>query len=200
VADLVIHEMTHATVFLKGDRPGLEQFNEELATFVGREGSLLYLARKYGAGSPELAAARVERSDAEAFSAYLAGTAKELEAVYASAASDGEKRVRKAEIIAARAVQYKADYRRLFKGEAYESFPMERINNAYLDLYRLYEGESALYKDYYDKACGGDMKTFIEAIARIAREAAASHGGEAADPKAAMRRVLAAGAAAPGRD
>ncbi|MGA2546475.1 MAG: aminopeptidase [Rectinemataceae bacterium] len=182
ITDLIMHEMTHATIFLKGDHPGAEQFNEELAVFVGGEGSLIYLASKYGADSPEIAAARADRADEAAFSAYLAGTGKELEAVYASGASDDEKRKRKAEIIAARADEYKKEYASLFKGNSYKNFHMERINNAYIDLYRLYEGETSLYRDFYEKRCSGDMRLFIETVARIAKTKS--------DPKAEMRRLI----------
>jgi len=182
IADLVIHEMTHATIFLKGDHPGAEQFNEELATFVGREGSLLLLSREHGAGSSQVAVQRADRQDAEAFAAFLAGTGKQLEAVYSSGVADGEKRRQKAEIIAARAVEYRRDYAALFKGDRYRDFAMERINNAYIDLYRLYEGESPLYQDFYQKCCGGDMRSFIETMARIAK----ARG----DPKVEMRRLI----------
>jgi Predicted aminopeptidase len=184
VAELVIHEMTHATVFLKGNGSGVEEFNEELATFVGRQGALLFLAKKYGEGSSEAKAALAKRRDAEAFSAYLAGTAKELEAVYSSKSSADEKRRRKAEIIAARAARYAEEYATLFEGDDYKGFKMERINNAYLDLYRLYEGENALYSDYYEKIAKGDMKVFMSSIERIA----AAKG----DPKAAMRAEITA--------
>jgi predicted aminopeptidase len=182
IADLIMHEMTHATIFLKGDHPGAEQFNEELAVFVGGEGSLVYLSSKYGAASPEVAAARADRADEAAFSAFLAGTGKALEAVYTSSGSDDEKRKRKAEIIAARAGEYKKEYSGLFKGNGYKDFRMERINNAYIDLYRLYEGESSLYRDFYEKRCSGDMRLFIETVARIAKAKG--------DPKAEMRRLI----------
>jgi predicted aminopeptidase len=188
VADLVMHEMTHATIFLKGDRPGVEQFNEELATFVGGEGSLIYLASEYGANSPEIAAARNDRADEAAFSAYLMGTAKELEVVYSSSLNDDEKRKRKAEIIDARAEEYKKEYASLFKGGGYRNFQMDKINNAYIDLYRLYEGESALYRDFYEKICGSDMRTFIKTISRIASDPSVAKGK--GDPKAEMRREL----------
>lgn len=186
IADLVMHEMTHATIFLKGDRPGVDtsQFNEELAVFVGGEGSLLYLASKYGADSPEVAKTRAERADAAAFSAFLAGTGKELEAVYASSADAAEKRRRKAEIIAARAEEYKKDYSSLFKSDSYKDFRMDRINNAYIDLYRLYEGEPQLYRDFYGKVCGSDMRRFIQAVGVIAKAPG--------DPAAEMRREAAA--------
>jgi predicted aminopeptidase len=184
VAELVIHEMTHATVFLRGRRAGAEQFNEELATFVGREGSLLYLASSRGPGSPEIGAARAARADAEAYATFLRGTAEELQRIYGSGATDAEKRARKAETIASRAALFRADYGRLFETEAYRDAPVDRINNAYLDLYRLYEGESSLYRDYYRKVAGGDMKSFIASMSRIAKE-----GG---DPKELMRGELAA--------
>ena len=153
VADTIIHEMTHATIWSNGH----DRFDEELATFVGGEGSLAYLASVYGPDSPESRRAEVERADAAAFSAWLRGTAEELETVYSSALPPSEKRERKAGIIAARAAAYKAQYSELFKGEAYRNFPMERINNAYLDLYRLYEGEPDLYRDFYEKLCGSSL-------------------------------------------
>ena len=184
VADLVIHEMTHATVFVRGGG-GAEQFNEELATFVGREGSLLYLEKLHGPASPELAEARRSRSDAEAFSAFLRGTAAELEALYASGLAPEAKRRGKAEVIAARAAKFAADYDALFETDRYRAFAMDRVNNAYLDLYRLYEGEPALYADYLARACGGDLGRFIQAMSRIA-----STKEGRADPKAAMRREL----------
>jgi len=186
VADLVIHEMTHATVFLKGG-PEVGQFNEELATFVGREGALRYLARKYGALSPEVAAARVARKDAEAFSAFLRATAAELEAVYASEAEPSAKRLRKAEVIAARAEEFRKGYDASFAADRYRGFDMSKVNNAWLDLYRLYEGEPELYAEYCGKACGGDLRRMIEAMSRIASTKAGR-----ADPKAAMRAELAA--------
>jgi predicted aminopeptidase len=184
VADLVIHEMTHATIFLKGSGEA-SQFNEELATFAGRRGSLLLLEKEHGTDSPEASAAKEEREDSAAFASFLAGTAKKLEEVYASSASDEDKRRKKAEIIASRAQEYIAGYGALFKGDRFRDFPMGRIDNAYLDLYRLYEGDSPLYGEFCDKLCGGDLKTFIETVARIARDPKTK-----ADPKAEMRRLL----------
>jgi predicted aminopeptidase len=184
VADLVMHEMTHATIFLKGDRPGNDQFNEELATFVGDEGSLVYLSRLYGPDSSEVASARAGRSDEAAFEAFLEGTGKQLETLYSSSLSDDDKRKRKAEIIAERAAEFKKEAPSLFKGPGYADFDMGSINNAYIDLYRLYQGESPLYRDFYERLCGSDMRTFIQKVGGIA--------ASKADPKAEMRRLLAA--------
>lgn len=180
LAELVIHEMTHATAFSRS--PG--DFNEELATFVGRSGADEYLAATRGPDSPDLAEARRGRGDEEAFASFLRGTAAELEKLYEEKIPDADKRAKKAEIIAARAALYRKDYAPRFGSEAYRNFPMDRMNNAYLDLYKLYEGEPALYADYERAICGGDLRRFVREAVRLA----AARG----DPKAVMRAELAA--------
>ncbi|MBL8967309.1 MAG: aminopeptidase [Spirochaetaceae bacterium] len=181
LAELVIHELCHATAFAKG----AEDWNEELATFVGREGAARYLAAREGPDSPSLAAARLSRREAEAFAAWLRGTAAALEPVYAAADPPERKRERKAAVIAERAAAFEREYGNSFETERYRGFPMARLNNAYLDLYRLYEGESGLYRDYFEKAAGGDLRRFVADMAALA--GTKEKGG----PKEAMRRALA---------
>lgn len=48
LAALVLHELTHATLYRAGDA----DFNESLATFVGRQGAVDYAAARFGGGSP----------------------------------------------------------------------------------------------------------------------------------------------------
>ncbi len=49
IANTIIHELTHGTLFVKNDL----KFNENLASFIGHEGAKKFLAYKYGAGSPK---------------------------------------------------------------------------------------------------------------------------------------------------
>src|SRR5262249_29253930 len=56
LAGLLIHELTHGTVSFKNET----EFDESLADFVGQRGAQLYLAKRFGADSPELAAYRDE--------------------------------------------------------------------------------------------------------------------------------------------
>ena len=48
LAEVVIHETTHTTIFLRGQ----VAFNESLATFMGNQGTLNFLARVFGPRSP----------------------------------------------------------------------------------------------------------------------------------------------------
>jgi len=180
IADLILQELTHATIFVKGEG----NFDEELSAFVGSKGSLLWLESKYGENSPQTDELRKNRADDAAFSAWLRGTAEELQKVYSSGLTTAEKRVQKAAIIASRATEFNKEYAQHFVTDRYKDFPMEKANNAYLDLYLIYEGEPELYKEYYDKACASSMKRFIEKVGKIAKR-----GG---DPREGMRKELAA--------
>lgn len=187
IADLILHESMHATAFrtARAGAAGADDWNEGIATFVGRQGSLLWLETKYGKDSKELSEALAARRDAETFSAFLRETARELDELYRSPATEAEKRAGKAEIIARRAAEYKTDYGRLFLTDRYRDVAMERINNAWLDLYRLYEGEPRLYRDWYERVDGSDLAAFVRDMAALAK------GRE--PPLEAMRRRLGEG-------
>jgi predicted aminopeptidase len=179
LAELVIHEMTHATAFSKA--PG--DFNEELATFVGREGARRYLMAA-NASSGEAAAADylASSADAAAFAAFLRGTRDELAALYSSKLPDAEKRAGKARIIAARAAAYREEVAPAMRTPGYRGFDMGKINNAFIDLYSLYEGEPELYSDYLAKVCAGDLRRFVTETSRLAKDKG--------DPKEAMRAEI----------
>lgn len=50
LARVIIHELTHGTLYVKNDI----QFNENLASFVGDKGALMFLESKYGKGALEV--------------------------------------------------------------------------------------------------------------------------------------------------
>jgi predicted aminopeptidase len=178
LAETVIHELTHATVFKRG----ADSFNEELASFSGEAGALRYLEARHGAGSSEAAAYRAERNASRAFRAYLSGTASLLDAVYRSGSGDEAKRARKAEIIAERALEWKTVGASIDPSGAYARFDMAGVNNAYLDLFRLYFGDEKIYADACERLYGNDLRAFIRGMVDTAHEAK--------DPKAALKRAL----------
>ena len=78
IARLVIHELTHSTLYVKGN----SQFNENLATFVGNQGAKQYLIDKYGKNSKQYHDYLGELSDIERFSAFVLKGAKLLDSLY----------------------------------------------------------------------------------------------------------------------
>jgi predicted aminopeptidase len=162
LANLLFHELFHATVYIKGR----SQFNEELAEFVGTEGARLYIEKKYGPQSPEYRGLDESDADNRAYTGYLRLLIAELEELYHSGASREEKLAQKAEIIRRRQEAFKRDYDDLFKGDNYRGFAELPVNNAYLDLYRLYYEGNNFYRDLYEKS-GRDLRTYIAAAKTI---------------------------------
>jgi len=157
LADLIIHESLHATVFIKGQ----SQFNEELAEFVGSEGARMYTESRYGTDSAEYAKMFADEEDNKRYVTFLQGLIRELNELYESEKSAGEKSSEKEKIIGAAKERFAAEYESLFSGESYRGFSELPVNNAYLELYRLYYTEDS----YIANLFAGSGKTLPEFIA-----------------------------------
>lgn len=177
LADTIIHEQTHATLFVKGQ----PDFNEELATFVGDTGALEWLAGKYGKDSAEYQEAVNEKADSELFVAELQKLSARLKEVYSSSLSREEKLAEKARIMADFRIRFKEEAPGMFRTAAYRKAGDIPINNAYLSLYDLYMDDIPLLRSYYEQRCGGDLKVFMAAAEKLARSG---------DIKAQMRSAL----------
>lgn len=80
LASLIIHELTHGTLFVKDS----VTFNENLASFIGDRGAVLFLQDKYGKGSDQVNEFIDNNKDEEAFKQYMLLSAKRLDSLYVS--------------------------------------------------------------------------------------------------------------------
>ena len=162
LADLIIHELLHATVFLKNRT----QFNEELAEVVGSEGAVRYVLSRHGEDSPAYRLMRTEKEDGAAFVSRVRELSAELETLYASDMPRAEKLARKETVLAAFKARFEAEYDAYFAGDSYRGFSTLPVNNAFLALYRLYYGDTATLVDLYRES-GSDLRAFIGAAKRL---------------------------------
>ena len=162
LADLIIHEQVHATVFIKGQ----VQFNEELAEFAGSEGARLYIESRYGADSEEYRAMLDSEKDNRAFVDFIRELIAELNALYTGAAGRGHILAEKERIISAAKERFDAEYDNRFISDNYHGFSVLPVNNAYLELYRLYYAEDNFFEDLYERS-GRDLPAFIAAAKTI---------------------------------
>ena len=196
LAELIIHELLHATVFIKNH----VQFNEELAQFVGMEGARLYMEKvrgrpvedseTVGANAPENAEAGDSadvREDRAVYHAFIHGLIAELDEAYKSDISGKEKLARKAEIINGARARFEENYDGLFKTDNYRNFSSLPVNNAYLELFRLYNEEDSFFKDLYEKS-GNDLPKFIAAAKTLNSRRVLKQGD--GNPKEALEQVL----------
>ncbi|HEX7156050.1 MAG TPA: aminopeptidase, partial [Burkholderiaceae bacterium] len=159
---LIFHELAHQIVYVRDDTT----FNESFATAVEREGVRRWLARR---GDPALGA-EYERFEARRrdFLALLLSARGELDAVFASAVSDEDKRARKREILEALKQRYREVRDRRWDGwTGYDGYFAQGINNAHLASVGAYYDRvpafEALIRD-----SGGLGRPFFDAVKRLA--------------------------------
>jgi len=165
LADLIIHESLHATVFIKGQ----SQFNEELAEFVGSEGARMYTEYRYGADSAEYRAILAAETDNNRYVTFIQGVIRELNELYESEKNKEEKISEKEKIIGAAKERFALEYASFFSGEGYRRFSEMAVNNAYLELYRLYYTEDAYIANLFARS-GKSLPEFIAAAKSIPKK------------------------------
>jgi predicted aminopeptidase len=164
VANLVIHEEAHATVFLKNR----SAFNERLATFIGDAGALLYLEHRFGKESETYRSAVAKIRDEERFVRFIISMHDELDRLYRSDLSDDEKLAKKTEMIERLRSEFIETYDERFETDAYRRFSEMKVNNAYLSLYATYTKNLDLFERFHE-ALGGDLRRTIAELASLSR-------------------------------
>lgn len=127
LADTVIHELAHNSIWRVGD----VRFNESLATFVGRSGALQLLADRYGEDAPILDEVRQRFEDTNRYNTFIANLHDELAAFYDGPATDEEKAADRELIFEAARRRFAEDVLPAFNDpDAYAAFKDLPTNNA----------------------------------------------------------------------
>jgi predicted aminopeptidase len=161
VARLVFHELAHQVIYAADDTA----FNESFAVTVERIGGTRWLQTEGGAQALHDFQAVQDRR--EEFRALALRTRSALSVLYASAASDADKRRRKAELMAqmrAEYVQIKAERWGGFAG--YDAF-IARANNASLAVQGAYNDLVPDFERLFERS-GNDFDKFYDAVKRLA--------------------------------
>lgn len=117
LASLIIHELTHGTLFVKDS----VTFNENLASFIGDRGAIMFLEEKYGKESTAVKNFIASNEDEVRFRKYMLGAAQKLDSLYKDIVEleIAEKQVLKDEMIA----QIKLDFKMVpFESQRYVSY------------------------------------------------------------------------------
>ena len=165
LADLIIHELVHATVFVKGQ----VQFNEELAEFIGSEGSRLYIESRYGIDSNEYREIFTSKDEYQKYVAFIQELIAELNILYSSDIEREEKLKEKDRIINAAKERFDAEYESRFSNDNFRGFSEMPVNNAFLELYRLYHSQDNFFAGLYERS-GRNLPAFIAAAKKITKK------------------------------
>lgn len=162
LADLIIHEQTHATVFVKNEI----QFNEELATFVGREGALSFLRDRYGEDSEAYRQALASLSDWSRYRDRVIELYDELDTLYRSETDSRTISAEKQRIVEDFNQRLRSEATELFQSNRFRSFEGIPVNNAYILSFVRYSQDLDIFYKLY-KARGGDLKATVETLKQV---------------------------------
>ncbi|MEB3330688.1 MAG: aminopeptidase [Candidatus Sericytochromatia bacterium] len=166
LVSVVIHETTHATLFL----PGRASFNEGFATFVGQAGAMAFFRARGGERDPDLAAVRSAQHDARVFSAFIARLAARLESLYASGRPRAELLRAREQVFREARADFTSQHLPGLQGRRHRGFGQGPLNNATIAAHRTYHQRLDRFERAHERL-GGDLRTtvrfFREHVARV---------------------------------
>jgi predicted aminopeptidase len=158
LANLIIHEMAHSTIFVKDSI----DFNENLATFIGDRGAEKFLIHKYGRDSKEYRTYLNEDVDFLKFSDHMLRGSEKLDNLYSTMTEQmpiEQRKKLKEEMI--REIVTSLDTLSLSTGNKPGTRYKDRLpNNAYFMNFRRYQARQDVFWDDLRKF-NGDLKEYI---------------------------------------
>ncbi len=166
LANVIIHEMTHATLYIKDN----VEFNENLANFIGSKGAELFLISKYGNDSKELINYRHKNFDDSLVSDYLVQNCKRLENLYATfrpETSTSEKDTLKHEMI--RSILSGIKELPVNDTAIYHRFSRRKTppNNAWFLQFKRYNARQSIFEEEFHNTYHDDFKKYLEHLKKV---------------------------------
>lgn len=161
LANVILHEMVHATLYFKGET----DLNEQLATFIGNRGAIDFLTEKYGTDSKEVTMAINYQEDGLLFGRWIDQAYQRLLSFYAQPISREEKVRGREEIF--QSIQ--AGFREIkdqFSTDCYTGFEKKELNNAVLMAYRRYFHRLDRFEALHERL-GRDLRQVVEYFKEI---------------------------------
>lgn len=159
LANLIIHEMSHATIFVKDSI----DFNENLATFIGDRGTEKFLVDRYGEGSREYTVYMEEDKDYLKYVDHMLRGAKVLDSLYSTMTEQQparQKKLLKEEAI--RSIVNSLDTLSLeLTTNPSKRFSDKLPNNAYFMNFRQYQSKQNIFGDEWSEKFKKDLKAYI---------------------------------------
>lgn len=162
LANLILHELTHGTLFVKDNL----ELNENLASFVGDLGAIQFLTQKYGPDSRELKAYEFSKKYNDAYAQHILRGIGKLDSLYntfdGKMSPDKRKDILKKNMI----LRIVTDSDTLLGGKfslRRNSRDIEKDlpNNAFFISYQTYRSRQNIFKHEFETKFGRDFKRYL---------------------------------------
>ena len=158
LANLIIHELTHGTLYVKDN----VEFNENLASFVGDKGALRFLETKYGKASEEYKEYAGSDKRHELYSQFVLKSAMRLDSLYKSFKPEDAFEFKLGKKTAMMG-QIKAQLQSFLDGlrRKRRRHKIGEINNTYFMDYERYNGEQDTFEKEFETTFHSDFKAYL---------------------------------------
>lgn len=160
LAELIIHELSHGTIFIKNN----VDLSENLANFIGDKGAHLFLKFKYGESSSEYREYVEATADYDKFSKHFIQSSKLMDSVYATSSFKMADSLSKDSIkdYFIGQITNAIDTMFFYQPEFYHHrFKDKKPNNATFIVFRQYNSMQDEFEDEFVKNAGGDLKLYV---------------------------------------
>lgn len=159
LANLIIHEMSHATIFVK-DSIGL---NENLATFIGDRGAEKYLIDQYGEQSREYINYMKEEEDYLKYVEHMLRGSRILDSLYSTMGEkDSQEQKLRLKESSIRKIISSLDTLSLSMTQKPSVRFKEKLpNNAYFMNYRHYQSKQNMFLIEWNDKFNGNLRAYI---------------------------------------
>lgn len=158
LANLIIHELVHSTIFVKDS----VEFNENLASFIADKGTLIYMSEKFGADSDEMKNYVNEENDNKKFIRHMLSGYEILDSLYQGfeGVSEERKLRQKEEVI--KSIINNLDTLKLHNDNRLSNFKGFVPNNTYFMSFKRYQSKQGKLDSLFNKEFDQELVNFIE--------------------------------------
>jgi predicted aminopeptidase len=163
LASLIIHEMVHATVFVKDD----VDFNENLADFIGDTAAYYFLKYKFGADSKQYLDYLHSDQDYRKFTKHILRGTQSLDSLYNTLRhqeSIEQKKEKKRAMI--EKIVTSIDTLNLYTKRKGERMKKYLPNNTFFMSYRLYKAKQDVFGVELAEKFNGDMRSYLKHLTK----------------------------------
>ncbi|HEY0029781.1 MAG TPA: aminopeptidase [Bacteroidia bacterium] len=164
IANLIIHELTHGTLFIKND----VNFNENLANFIGDKGAERFLIMKYGKDSKQHEDYIQNKVDEKIYDDYILKGAERLDSLYKRMMDDEETDLVRKEKKKKMIMEIVVGVNRLplYKKKNYFNYTLQAFHegNAFFMSFTRYDSQYDFFESEYKRLYNSDLKKYMIAM------------------------------------
>ncbi len=158
LAETLIHELIHTTFWVKNSA----EFNERLASFLGRKGAQIFYQKKEGKDSATSKLIADEAFDEKLFSEFITLEVKLLDQWYKELKEENRSLEAKENRIKEIQTKFESTVLKKMKTDSWSRFSQMKLNNARLVMYRTYLSDFSAFEKLWELT-EQNIGTFLKA-------------------------------------